>query len=273
MTDPSGPTIVRRSVSVSAAPERAFEVFTAGMDRWWPRQGYSIGAAPLRAAVLEPGEGGRWYQRDDAGVECTWGRVLVWEPPRRLVLAWQISHEWSYDPDLVTEVEVTFTPEPGGGTRVDLEHRHLDRYGEHLAAMLAAYDSPDGWQGLLAGYAAMAEPVRLDKHTLVLLKLRPDAPTMSEDEDRALQDDHLAHKAELVAGGHILAVGPPVGDDPQLRGLSIWADDPDTARRLAEQDPAVQAGRLAVEVATWMVPAGMIRFERVRVPRAMADLD
>ena len=81
MTDSSAPTSVRRSVTVPVLPERAFEVFTAGIDRWWPRQGYSIGTAPLREAVLEPREGGRWYERDKDGTECTWGRVLVWDPP------------------------------------------------------------------------------------------------------------------------------------------------------------------------------------------------
>lgn len=81
--------------------------------------------------------------------------------------------------------------------------------------------------------------MRFDQHTLVLLTLRPDAPTMSSTEAGAIQDAHLAHTADLVAAGHILAAGPPVDqDDERLRGVSIWSVDPDTARRLCANDPA-----------------------------------
>jgi len=84
------------------------------------------------------------------GTECDWGTVLVWDPPHRLVLAWQITHEWGYQPDLTqaSEVEVRFTP-VAGGTRVDLEHRQLDRHADGAGSMRAAVDSPDGWTGLL----------------------------------------------------------------------------------------------------------------------------
>jgi uncharacterized protein YciI len=117
------------------------------------------------------------------------------------------------------------------------------------------------------------ERVRLEAHTVVLLRLRPDAPVMSAGEADALQDAHLAHNADLAAAGHVVAFGPPVGqDDPTLRGISVWSVDPDTARRLAEQDPLVRVGRLAVEVATWLLPAGQISFHPVRVPRSMADV-
>jgi uncharacterized protein YciI len=118
-----------------------------------------------------------------------------------------------------------------------------------------------------------SEPVRLDQHTIVMLRLRPDAPPMSDDQAAALQDAHLAFHADQAAAGHLLAFGPPAGqDDPTLRGLSIWSVDRDTARQLAEQDPLVQAGRLAVEIASWLTPAGQLRFASVRVPRAMAEV-
>ncbi|GII78617.1 ATPase [Sphaerisporangium rufum] len=153
MTQTEAATSVRRSVTVSATPERAFEVFTAGIDRWWPRD-HHIGDAPLRESVLEPGEGGRWYEKGEDGSECDWGRVLVWEPPHRLVLAWQISADWAYDPELVTEVRVTFTPQDGDRTRVELEHAHLDRFGARAAQMAAVFGSANGWPGMLDAYAA-----------------------------------------------------------------------------------------------------------------------
>ena len=83
--------------------------------------------------MFEPRAGGRWYERDADGNETRWGTVLAWEPPSRLLLAWQISTQWSYDPDLVTEVELTFAPAPGGGTSVTLEHRDLERFGTDAA--------------------------------------------------------------------------------------------------------------------------------------------
>jgi uncharacterized protein YciI len=119
----------------------------------------------------------------------------------------------------------------------------------------------------------MTEPVAFDRHTLVLLRLRPDAPRHTPEQAAELQNRHLAYLADRVAAGDILAVGPPVDqDDETLRGLSVWSVDPKRARELSEADPAVRAGRLAVEVASWLVPAGMLTFNRVRVPRSTADV-
>jgi uncharacterized protein YndB with AHSA1/START domain len=105
----------------------------------------------MKKAIIEGRVGGRCYTEQEDGSECDWGQVLVWEPPQRLVLAWQITHEWGYQPDLAqsSEVEVRFSPEPDGQTRVDLEHRHLERHGAGGAAMRTAVDSPNGWGGLL----------------------------------------------------------------------------------------------------------------------------
>jgi uncharacterized protein YndB with AHSA1/START domain len=141
---------VRKSIVVDASPERAFDVFTAGYDTWWPRS-HHIGKSPMKKAIIEGRVGGRCYTEQEDGSECDWGRILVWEPPHRLVLAWQITHEWGYQPDLAqsSEVEVRFNPEPNGRTRVDLEHRHLERHGAGGAAMRTAVDSPNGWGGLL----------------------------------------------------------------------------------------------------------------------------
>ncbi len=120
---------VRRSILVSVSQERAFEVFTRRLSVWWP-QGHHIGSANEYEPLIEPREGGRWYERGADGSECDWGRVLRWEPPRQIVLAWQISPQWTYDPDLLTEVEVRFIPEGPDHTRVELELRGLEAYGE-----------------------------------------------------------------------------------------------------------------------------------------------
>jgi uncharacterized protein YndB with AHSA1/START domain len=146
------PAPVRKSVTVAVSPQRAFEVFTERFDHWWPRS-HSIGASPLKQAVIEPREGGRWYGKLEDGSEQPWGDVLAWEPPSRLLLAWRIGAQWTYDADLLTEVEVTFTPE-GEGTRVVLEHRLLERMGEGAEATRAMFDAEGGWGGLLAAFAA-----------------------------------------------------------------------------------------------------------------------
>lgn len=141
---------VRRRIRVNSAPARAFEIFTSGMTRWWPRA-YSINASPIQEIVIEPRVDGRWLERGEDGSECQWGKVLAWEPPGRLVLACQISVQWRYDPAVTTEVEVRFLPD-GDGTVVELEHR-LDGYGEAAEQMRQIFDSPKGWQGVLENFA------------------------------------------------------------------------------------------------------------------------
>jgi len=145
---------VRKSITVNAAPERAFRVFTGEFDSWWPRS-HHIGTSPMTRGIVESKTGGRCYSEQEDGTECDWGTVLVWDPPRRIVIAWQINTNWTFQPDLArsSEVEVRFTPEPGGKTRVDLEHRRLERHGEGAAAMRTAIDAPNGWGGLLQLYA------------------------------------------------------------------------------------------------------------------------
>jgi len=148
-------TPVRKTITVQADPERAFRVFTDEFDAWWPRS-HHIGKSPMKKAIVEGRAGGRLYSEQIDGTECDWGTVLVWDPPRRFVWAWQIDGKWQFVPDLAqaSEVEVRFTAEPGGRTRVDLEHRHLDRHGADAGAIRTAIDSPNGWGGLLELYAA-----------------------------------------------------------------------------------------------------------------------
>jgi uncharacterized protein YndB with AHSA1/START domain len=150
------PAPVRKTVTVKTTPAHAFQVFTGGIDRWWPPS-HHIGASPLKQSVVETKPDGRWYAicRDDS--ICEIGRVLAWEPPGRLVLAWQIDGQFKYDPDLITEIEVRFADLGDGSTRVDLEHRHLERMGdtaEHGRAML---DSPTGWGLIMSLYQQAAE--------------------------------------------------------------------------------------------------------------------
>ncbi len=145
---------VRKSLRVNAPQAIAFEVFTAGIDRWWPKT-HHIGKSPMAAAIIEPFAGGRWYHTCEDGSESPAGRVLVWQPPERLVLAWQINGNWQYDANLVTEVEVTFVADGAGATRVELEHRDLDRLGDAAEKFRAEVDG--GWAGLLEMFAKMAE--------------------------------------------------------------------------------------------------------------------
>ena len=150
------PAPVNRSVVVKADVERSFAAFTGRMGRWWPRT-HSIGSTPLADVIVEPRVGGRWYERGAEGSECEWGKVLAWDPPGRLILAWQLDANWKYDPALVLEVEITFTALQGGMTRVDLEHRNLERYGDKAAAVRDMIGSDNGWMGILKSFIADTE--------------------------------------------------------------------------------------------------------------------
>ena len=150
---------VRYSVTVPLAPEQAFALFTEGFHSWWP--GHHIGTADLAEAVLEPRAGGRYDERGVDGSECDWGRVLTCDPPHRIVVSWQITangDDWVYDPDpsRASEFEVTFVPQPDAGTRVELEHRHIERHGEGAAGIHAGVSGPGGWPGILENYAKVA---------------------------------------------------------------------------------------------------------------------
>ena len=150
------PVAVRQSIVVQAPQERAFAVFTEGMSSWWPLDTHVIGHKPVADAVMEPRAGGRWFERAENGSECEWGRVLAWEPPDRVVLAWEISPDWRYDPDIHTEVEVRFHAEDEGRTRVELEHRGLESFGERAEEMRGIFGSEGGWPGLLGRFAQAA---------------------------------------------------------------------------------------------------------------------
>jgi uncharacterized protein YndB with AHSA1/START domain len=144
------------TVQVKAAPAKAFELFASHMGQWWPK-GKTIGKAPHVAVVVEPRAGGRWFERDAAGNETNWGKVLAWEPPSRLLLGWQINCDWGHDPNLLTEVEMSFAPAPGGGTLVTLVHRNLERFGAEAARH--ADKLREGWPTRLDEFARYANAI------------------------------------------------------------------------------------------------------------------
>lgn len=147
--------LVRKTVAIEAPVAHVFSVFVERIDAWWPRKNH-IGRTESFVATIEPRVGGRWYERGDDGSECDWGRVLAWEPPHRLLLSWNINAQWQYDPSFVTEVEVRFVEQAPELTRVELEHRKLERYAESAETMRGIFDSEQGWQGTLAALRAAA---------------------------------------------------------------------------------------------------------------------
>jgi uncharacterized protein YndB with AHSA1/START domain len=151
---------VRKSITVNATPEEAFRIFTEDFDSWWPRS-HHIGKSPMKKALIESRSGGRCYTEQEDGTACDWGSVLAWEPPRRIVIAWQITGNWEFEPDVArsSEVEIRFTPQSGGKTTVDLEHRFFDRLKSGGAAMRTGVDGEGGWGTLLHMFAQRVDGV------------------------------------------------------------------------------------------------------------------
>jgi uncharacterized protein YndB with AHSA1/START domain len=143
------------SLTVNASPQRAFEVFTDQVHSWWPTE-YHIGDQQPEAIVIEPHGGGRWFERAADGAECNIGTVLAWEPPHRLVLAWQLNGRWAYEPDLdlASEVEVRFVEDAPGRTRVELCHSKLERHGADAAAVHGGVSAEAGWPMIMGRYAS-----------------------------------------------------------------------------------------------------------------------
>ena len=147
---------VRKELTVASSADHAFRVFTEGVDTWWPRQ-HHIGTSPMARAVIEPHLGGRWYAVSQDGSECDTGKVLAWDPPHRVVLAWQIGADWKFDPNFVTEVEVTFTSVGPKETIVVLEHRNLERFGVRALELRNGIDADTGWLLIMQSFVAAAE--------------------------------------------------------------------------------------------------------------------
>ncbi len=147
---------IHGTITVGVPIERAFRVFTGSFNTWWPRE-FHIGQADIAEAIVEPREGGRWYERGVDSSECDWGRVLAWDPPHRLIMTWQINGQWQYDPDPehASEIEVRFIADGPERTRVELEHRLLDRLvgGQ---ALRDGIGQGGGWTSILERFAKAA---------------------------------------------------------------------------------------------------------------------
>jgi uncharacterized protein YndB with AHSA1/START domain len=146
VTTKTADTSVRTSIVVEAPVDRAFSVFTQDIGSWWPPE-HHILQGELKEMVFEPRVGGHVYDRGVDGSECHWARVLAYDPPNGFVISWDISLQWQIETDPVktSEVEVRFVSEGPNQTRVELEHRHIDRHGEGWEQMRDAVASPDGW--------------------------------------------------------------------------------------------------------------------------------
>jgi uncharacterized protein YndB with AHSA1/START domain len=147
--------LVRKSVVVDVPIAHAFDVYTRRFNDWWPRS-HHIGPTAGFTTIIEPRVGGRCVEVSTDGTESPWGTVLAYDPPRRVMISWDLSSAWQYDPTLGTEVDVMFVAEGPERTRVTLEHRKLHRYGDQAEMMRAIFDSENGWTGLLTAYAALA---------------------------------------------------------------------------------------------------------------------
>ena len=154
MTSPASDTSVRSEIVVDAPIERAFEVFTTKFDRIKPREHNMLGC-DIAESVFEARVGGRVYDRGVDGTECQWARVVAFEPPDRLVFTWDINPYWQIETDLAktSEVEVRFVAESPERTRVELEHRHIDRHGDGWEGVRDGIAGDGGWPTYLARYA------------------------------------------------------------------------------------------------------------------------
>ena len=149
-------TAVRASTVVDAPIDQAFSVFTDDIGSWWSPH-HHILEGELAEMVFEPRQGGCIYDRATDGSECRWARILAYEPPERVVFSWDISPQWRLEPDpaKASEVEVRFIPEAPDRTRVELEHRNLERHGEGWEGVRAGVGGDQGWPFYLQRFAAL----------------------------------------------------------------------------------------------------------------------
>jgi uncharacterized protein YndB with AHSA1/START domain len=146
---------VRKTIRVKADQAHAFEVFTSRLGEWWPRKA-SIGAVPMKTVMLESRVGGRWIEIGEDGSQTPVGRILVWDPPNRLVAAWEINGQWKPDTMVSSEIEVVFIAEGPRTTRVELEHRNFERLGVEGGPRVRT-EVENGWPGILELFRNAAE--------------------------------------------------------------------------------------------------------------------
>jgi len=141
------PAAIRKEIEVNVPIDRAFDVFAARMGEWWHKEHSLAQGTTQKDVVIEPRAGGRWYEIGADGSEHDWGKVIAYDPPRRLLLTWQLTRDFVYDPGFETSVEVNFE-ERDGTTVVHFEHRDLERMG---ADAVELFESMDGGWGMLLG--------------------------------------------------------------------------------------------------------------------------
>lgn len=146
---------VRKSIRVNASQAHAFDVFTSGLGRWWPLD-HGIGKTPRKAAVMETRVGGHWYELAEDGTRTNVGEIIVWEPPKRFIMTWDINSRWQPDTTVSSEVEVRFIADGTNATRVELEHRKFEQMGAEPGESMRK-DVDRGWPGLLEKFKQRAE--------------------------------------------------------------------------------------------------------------------
>jgi uncharacterized protein YndB with AHSA1/START domain len=158
MSAPAEATSVHHEIVVDAPIERAFSVFTEDFGSFKPPE-HNLLDVEIAETVFEPCVGGHLYDRGTDGSECHWARVLVYEPPRRVVISWDINPQWQIenDPEKTSEVDIRFIAETPQRTRVELEHRNLDRHLEGWEAVRDGVDSDAGWPLYLRRFAERLE--------------------------------------------------------------------------------------------------------------------
>lgn len=149
---------VKKTVTVEARQEKAFEVFTAGVDRWWPKE-HHIGATPAVKETIEGWKGGKWRTLHEDGSETINGTMLIWDPPKRIVFSWEINGQWKPESNIAicSEVEVRFIAEAANRTRVELEHRNFERMPDIEGAKGMRDGVDNGWPGILDLYRKVAQ--------------------------------------------------------------------------------------------------------------------
>jgi uncharacterized protein YndB with AHSA1/START domain len=149
--------VVRRTLHIEVPIEKAFRVFTERMGSWWPAS-HHVGSSPFKDILVDHKAGGRWYEINADGAECIWGTVLVWQPPHKVVLSWHLQPDWTFAAEMerASEVALEFIAEGPESTRVEFEHRHLERHGAGWEKMREEVGAEGGWPRILASYVQAA---------------------------------------------------------------------------------------------------------------------
>ena len=243
---------VRVAVEVRRGVEEAFRVFTTDIGAWWPLVGHSVAPDKVEAVVLEGRPGGRLYKRWRDGGEADWARVLAWEPPARLVLAWRPNPERRAE----TEVEVRFVAVEADHTRVELEHRGWERLGDLAAEARASYDG--GWPGVLDAYAGAAMAVH---HRAFARSLNGLVWRLLARSGRSADDDARMVDAAHASQYHWREAGGP----PATRGEWLVSH---VYAVLGRAEPALHHARRCVELAG--AEPGAADFDHAYAAEAMA---